>query len=61
MFGDYLERWGLTADGAPIITHSSRLLPVLREGEPAMLKVALYPEEKLGGRLMGSTMGGTTP
>jgi len=52
MFGDYLERWRLTADGAPIITHSSRLLPVRRAGEPAMLKIALHPEEQLGGRLM---------
>lgn len=52
MFDDYLERWRLTADGAPIITHSSRLLPVRRAGAPAMLKVALHPEEKLGGRLM---------
>jgi hypothetical protein len=53
MFGDYLDRWELTPDGAPIIAHSSRLLPVRRNGDPAMLKVALHPEGKLGGRLMG--------
>ena len=41
MFDDYLARWHLTPDGTPIITHSSRLLPVRRDGVPAMLKIAL--------------------
>ncbi|MGO7202210.1 3'-kinase, partial [Rhizobium ruizarguesonis] len=28
MFSSHLDRWSLIADGEPIITHSSRLLPV---------------------------------
>ena len=28
MFASYLKQWRLTADGKPIITHSSALLPV---------------------------------
>jgi streptomycin 6-kinase len=52
MFGDHLERWQLTPDGDPITTPTSALLPVRRNGSPAMLKVALHPEERLGNRLM---------
>lgn len=52
MFEDYLDRWRLTADGAPITTHSSSLLPVRRGGVPAMLKIAHEAEEKRGGLLM---------
>ncbi|MGL4286160.1 MAG: aminoglycoside phosphotransferase family protein [Phreatobacter sp.] len=51
-FQPYLSRWGLTADGAPFATRSSRLLPVLHEGRPAMLKIAVEAEERTGGRLM---------
>lgn len=52
MFDDHLERWGLTPDGKPIVTHSSNLLPVRQGNLPAMLKIARVPEEKLGARLM---------
>ncbi len=52
MFNEYLTRWQLTPDGEPIVTHSSRLLPVRRRGMPAMLKVATEAEEKRGGLLM---------
>lgn len=52
MFGDYLARWALTPDGDPIVTRTSRLLPVRRQGVPAMLKISAEPEEKLGNRLM---------
>ena len=52
MFGPYLDRWALTPDGEPIITHSSRLLPVLWQDKPAMLKIAVGAEEKFGGLLM---------
>jgi streptomycin 6-kinase len=52
MFDPYLDRWALAADGEPIITHSSRLLPVLWQDKPAMLKIAVGAEEKFGGRLM---------
>ncbi|MEX0809747.1 MAG: aminoglycoside phosphotransferase family protein [Dongiaceae bacterium] len=52
LFDRYLERWDLLADGDPIVTHSSRLLPVRRRGIPAMLKIAIEAEEKFGGLLM---------
>ncbi|MBX9592460.1 MAG: hypothetical protein K2X43_24500 [Hyphomonadaceae bacterium] len=52
MFSDHLSRWELTPDGDPIVTHSSRLLPVRQHGRPAMLKVAMEAEEKRGGLVM---------
>jgi streptomycin 6-kinase len=51
-FEIYIKRWALIPDGEPIVTHSSRLLPALRNGEPAMLKIAIEPEEKWGAGLM---------
>ena len=48
----YLERWRLAADGAPMLTPSSLLLAVRRNGQPAMLKLAREEEERRGGRLM---------
>ncbi len=52
LFGKYLARWNLSQDGRPIATHSSDLLPVLRDGVPAMLKIAKHPEERRGSMLM---------
>jgi streptomycin 6-kinase len=52
IFDRYLALWDLTPDGEPIATHSSRLLPVRRGGAPAMLKVAVEPEERRGAALM---------
>ena len=52
MFRAYLDRWGLTPDGEPIITPTSRLLPVRSGRVPAMLKLAAVDEEKIGGELM---------
>lgn len=52
MFTAYLDRWGLTPDGEPIITHSSRLLPVRRGDVAAILKIAFVEEEKSGSVLM---------
>lgn len=52
MFEAYLQHWGLIVDGAPLITHSSHLLPVRYKGSAAMLKVALHAEEQRGGRVM---------
>jgi streptomycin 6-kinase len=52
MFGEYLKRWGLTPDGEPMVTRTSRLLPVRSGDVPAMLKVALLDEERIGGMLM---------
>jgi streptomycin 6-kinase len=48
MFKPHLDRWHLTADGAPITTHSSHLLPVLWQGKPAMLKLANDEAERSG-------------
>jgi streptomycin 6-kinase len=52
MFNEYLVAWELVADGDPVVTRSSRLLPVRQHGLPAMLKIALEAEEQRGGRLM---------
>lgn len=52
MFDRFLERWNLAGDGAPIVTHSSDLLPVRRDGVPAMLKIAHEDEERRGPDLM---------
>ncbi|ETR75766.1 streptomycin 3''-kinase [Afipia sp. P52-10] len=51
-FSPYLKRWALTPDGDPITTPRAGLLPVLRDGEPAMLKVSTEPEEGFGARLL---------
>jgi streptomycin 6-kinase len=48
----YLDRWKLVADGEPVTTRSSVLLPVRHAGEPAMLKLALSNEERRGAALM---------
>ncbi|MGO4670119.1 aminoglycoside phosphotransferase family protein [Bosea sp. 2RAB26] len=51
-FTSYNRRWALAEDGEPILTRTSRLLPVRRNGEPAMLKIATVPEEKRGAVLL---------
>jgi streptomycin 6-kinase len=51
-FDDHCARWSLTPDGEPFTTHSSRLLPVRRNGTPAMMKIASEPEEQRGAALM---------
>jgi streptomycin 6-kinase len=51
-FDPWLERWSLTVDGTPIRTGYADLLPVLREGAPAMLKIARTPEERRGAALL---------
>jgi streptomycin 6-kinase len=52
MLEDYLARWNLVPDGAPITTHASHLLPVRRAGVPAILKVATSEEEQRGAAVM---------
>ncbi|KRP95098.1 streptomycin kinase [Bradyrhizobium pachyrhizi] len=52
MFAPYLLAWSLVPDGAPIVTHAARLLPVRRHGEPAMLKLSHEPDERLGAIVM---------
>ena len=51
-FDPYLARWRLAPDGPPILTPTSRLLPVRQAGVPAMLKVTDAPEERFGNGLM---------
>lgn len=51
-FENYLHKWALQPDGNPIITHSSRLLPVQFQGKPAMLKVGVEKDEILGNEVM---------
>lgn len=51
-FDDYLKQFGLQPDGAPIVTHSSHLLPVRMGDTPAMLKVSIEHDEKVGGVFM---------
>jgi streptomycin 6-kinase len=45
LFGPWLAKWDLVADGAPIIGPNSRLLPVRRDQTPLMLKAAMQPRE----------------
>jgi streptomycin 6-kinase len=52
LFDSYLAGWALAPDGEPIITRSSRLLPVRRGDVPAVLKIAVEAEEKRGAALM---------
>jgi streptomycin 6-kinase len=51
-FQPWLRRWRLVPDGEAISTHSSHLLPVQRDGVPAMLKIATLEEEERGANLM---------
>jgi streptomycin 6-kinase len=52
LFAPYLTRWALVADGTPITTHASHLLPVRRHGRAAMLKLAMSAEEQAGGAVL---------
>ncbi|WP_198912620.1 aminoglycoside phosphotransferase family protein [Acetobacter oeni] len=47
-----MSRWHLVDDGAPVRTASSYLVPVTRDGFPAMLKVTSDPDELRGNHLM---------
>jgi streptomycin 6-kinase len=48
----WLTRWNLMPDGAAFSTHTSLLLPVIAEGQPAMLKIATAPEEERGAEVL---------
>ena len=48
----WLDRWGLVPDGAPFLTAVARLLPVRRDGRPAMLKLSAAEEEPAANALM---------
>ena len=51
-FEQYLHLWNLSPDGEPLLTHTSKLLPVRYKNTPAMLKIATTSEESAGGQLM---------
>lgn len=48
----YLQLWSLRADGAPLHTFASCLLPVLHGGRPAMLKLSTGDDERRAGALL---------
>jgi streptomycin 6-kinase len=48
VFSPWLTRWSLEPAGEPIRTRASRLLPVLRDGQPAMLKLPEAEDERRG-------------
>ncbi|WP_353809010.1 aminoglycoside phosphotransferase family protein [Agromyces sp. SYSU T00194] len=51
----WLERWRLAADGLPIETRTSRLLPVRTEdGRVAMLKLSRTDEERRGAHVLAA-------
>ncbi|WP_180897447.1 aminoglycoside phosphotransferase family protein [Martelella soudanensis] len=52
MFEALLDDWRLTPDGAPIVTATGTLLPVIRDGAPAMLKRFSDDEEEAGAALL---------
>ncbi|MBB4121694.1 aminoglycoside phosphotransferase family protein [Martelella radicis] len=52
-FAPWIARWRLEPDGAPIVTATGALLPVLRGTKTAMLKLFLDEEEKTGATLLG--------
>lgn len=47
-----MSRWHLLDDGTPVRTVSSYLVPVTRDGSPAMLKVTSDLDERRGNHLM---------
>ena len=52
-FRPWLDRWRLTPDGEAFATRfGSRLMPVIADGAPAMLKIAGGEEERNGAALM---------
>ncbi len=51
-FEPWLSRWQLEPDGAVIVTPSARLLPVIRSGGPAMLKIASDRSERAASLLL---------
>lgn len=51
-FEQYFHLWNLSLDGEPLLTHTSKLLPVRYKNTPAMLKIATTSAESAGGQLM---------
>ncbi|MFC5391458.1 aminoglycoside phosphotransferase family protein [Bosea vestrisii] len=48
VFSPWLGRWNLAPAGEPIRTRASQLLPVLHDGQPAMLKLPEVEDERRG-------------
>lgn len=48
----FVANWHLQPDGAPFSTHTSVLLPALRNGRPVMLKLTPEPDEIRGAGLL---------
>ena len=48
----FAARWRLDPDGPPFATHSSVLMPALRDGKPVMLKLTPELDEIRGGGLL---------
>ena len=57
----YKILWNLRYDGAPFNTHSSLLQPVIYDGLPCMLKIAIADEERRGNLLMNWWQGNSVP
>ncbi|HEX5378305.1 MAG TPA: aminoglycoside phosphotransferase family protein [Phenylobacterium sp.] len=51
-FRPWLDRWNLVPDGEPFASLAGELMPVRRDGAPAILKLTHAPEEIAGGALM---------
>jgi streptomycin 6-kinase len=51
-FATYIRAWNLEPAGKPFTTHTSTLLPALRDGEPVMLKLTDEPDELRGGHVL---------
>ena len=49
---EHVELWSLQTDGDAFYTPCSLSQPVLHEGLPAMLKIAIEDEERKGALLM---------
>lgn len=52
MFELYIRHWNLEVDGKPITTPFSDLMPVLFDGNPAMLKLLRNNEERTGSAVL---------
>ena len=52
IFDPYLDRWQLIPDGDRITSHAGNLLPVLKDGQQAMLKVSHEPDEQAGAAIL---------
>jgi streptomycin 6-kinase len=52
LLAEIAAKWRLEPHGPPFATHSSVLMPALRDGRPVMLKLTPEPDEIRGGGLL---------